>query len=371
MLVDLSLTTIMTANFSTSQEADNLSQQMKSRLGLSTNYQIARLALGRSLSVKQFPDAPNSKSSKSIEGHLLFGKEEELSLLWIGFIITHFKCYGKPTQIDKATHQIDLSAFQELVHRHWHRGIKLLDDDWKEAKSDYEQFIQLLTTRRPKEPAQQSRGINPVFEERETTGLSLEEPIEYVKTPYESVNYNLFVKTSEVCQTSAVCLAKNPVFLDTETTGFSKHDQIVEIAIIDHEGTVLMDTLIKPTVPISYHAIQVHGINEHKVKNAPSFADIWPTLLEILNNRPVVIYNQSFDLRMIRQSQQAHGITAMEPPQVYCAMEMYTAFRGKAKLEVAAEQCGIPVPTNRHRAAADAELMRQLVRYMANFNYKD
>ncbi len=370
MLVDLSLTTIMTANFSTSQEADSLSQQMKSRLGLSTNYQIARLALGRSLSVKQFPDAPNSKSSKSIEGHLLFGKEEELSLLWIGFIITHFKRYGKPTQIDKAT-QIDLSAFQELVHRHWHRGIKLLDDDWKEAKSDYEQFIQLLTTRRPKEYAQQSLGINPVFDERETTGLSLEEPIEYVKTPYESVNDDLFVKTAESCHESAVCLAKNPVFLDTETTGFSKHDQIVEIAIIDHDGTVLMDTLIKPTVPISYHAIQVHGINEHKVKNAPSFADIWPTLLEILNNRPVVIYNQSFDLRMIRQSQQAHGITAMEPPQVYCAMEMYTAFRGKAKLEVAAEQCGIPVPTNRHRAAADAELMRQLVRYMANFNYKD
>jgi len=55
MLVDLSLTTIMTANFSTSQEADSLSQQMKSRLGLSTNYQIARLALGRSLSIKQFP----------------------------------------------------------------------------------------------------------------------------------------------------------------------------------------------------------------------------------------------------------------------------------------------------------------------------
>jgi hypothetical protein len=39
MVVDLSLTTIMTAKFSTSQEADKLSQQMKNRLGLSTNYQ--------------------------------------------------------------------------------------------------------------------------------------------------------------------------------------------------------------------------------------------------------------------------------------------------------------------------------------------
>jgi DNA polymerase III subunit epsilon len=371
MEVDLSLATIMTANFSTSQEADSLSQQMKSRLGLSTNYQIARLALGRSLSIKQFPDAPNSKSSKSIEGHLLFGKEEEFSLLWIGLIITHFKCYGKPTQIDNAP-KIDLSVFQELVHKHWHRGIKRLDDDWKAAKSDYERFIQLLTTRRLKEPAQQSLGINPVFEERETFELGLEAQIEEdVKTRYESINDDLFVKTTDSCHDSAVCLAKNPVFLDTETTGFSKLDQIVEIAIIDHDGTVLMDTLIKPTVPISYRAIQVHGINEHKVKKAPSFADIWPTLLEILNNRPVVIYNQSFDLRMIRQSLKAHGITAMEPPLVYCAMEMYTAFRGKAKLEVAAEQCGIPVPSNRHRAAADAELMRQLVMYMANFSYKD
>jgi S-DNA-T family DNA segregation ATPase FtsK/SpoIIIE len=144
MTVDLSLTTIMTTNFATTQEAESLSQQMKIRLGLSTHYQIARLALGRSLSIKQFPEAPNSKSSKSIEGHLLFGKEEQLSLLWIGLIITHFQHYNQSTANPK-TIQLDLSAFQKLVLRHWHRGIQLLAQDWEDAESDYERFLQKLT----------------------------------------------------------------------------------------------------------------------------------------------------------------------------------------------------------------------------------
>jgi len=142
MTVDLSLTTLMTANFATTQEAESLSQQMKIHLGLSTHYQIARLALGRSLGVQQFPEAPNSKSSKSIEGHLLFGKEEQLSLLWIGLIITHFQHYNSSSTNDN---KLDLSIFQKLVLRHWHRGIQLLAQDWEAAESDYERFLQILT----------------------------------------------------------------------------------------------------------------------------------------------------------------------------------------------------------------------------------
>jgi len=50
------------------------------------------------------------------------------------------------------------------VHRHWHRGIKRLDDDWKEAKSDYERFILLLTTTR-------IRYNNNGFKKKATTGI--------------------------------------------------------------------------------------------------------------------------------------------------------------------------------------------------------
>ncbi|MDM8559992.1 DndE family protein [Candidatus Parabeggiatoa sp. HSG14] len=144
MMADLSLTNVITAHFYTTQEADNLSKKMKSHLGFSTNYQMARLALGRSLQIKSFPDAPDSKS-KPIEGHLLFGKEEELSLLWIGLIITHFKLYNQEVERGKKT-EIDLVIFQELIRRHWHRGVILLNNDWKVAEHDYEKFIHILST---------------------------------------------------------------------------------------------------------------------------------------------------------------------------------------------------------------------------------
>ena len=41
-------------------------------------------------------------------------------------------------------------------------------------------------------------------------------------------------------------IAQNPVYLDTETTGLEKTDEIVEISIVDDSGQVLLDSLVKP-----------------------------------------------------------------------------------------------------------------------------
>lgn len=73
-------------------------------------------------------------------------------------------------------------------------------------------------------------------------------------------------------------LAKNPVFLDTETTGLGCSDEIVELSVIDARGDVLIDTLIKPVQPISPDAEAIHGISNEMVRNAPAFAQVWPSL---------------------------------------------------------------------------------------------
>ncbi len=170
-------------------------------------------------------------------------------------------------------------------------------------------------------------------------------------------------------------LAREALFLDTETTGLGSTDEIVEIAVLDSDGTPLLDTLIKPTVSISIAASTIHGISESDLSNAPSFADMLPRLLDITHNRIIVTYNAEYDIRMLEQSAKAHNMKVELNEDVYCAMHMCAEFFGEwnhyrgeyrwHKLEVAAKRCNIKLPPKIHRARTDAELTRQIVVYIA------
>ena len=76
----------------------------------------------------------------------------------------------------------------------------------------------------------------------------------------------------------------NWVILDTETTGLYDAE-IVQIGIIDLEGKVVFDSLVKPTIPIPPDAIDIHGISNEMVELAPTFPEIYPRLVESLENK--------------------------------------------------------------------------------------
>jgi hypothetical protein len=64
------------------------------------------------------------------------------------------------------------------------------------------------------------------------------------------------------------------LILDTETTGIGQWDRIVEIALIDDQGMVLMNTLVNPEIPIPKEASAIHGITDEMVSAAPTFSEI-------------------------------------------------------------------------------------------------
>lgn len=125
-------------------------------------------------------------------------------------------------------------------------------------------------------------------------------------------------------------LASDALILDTETTGLRSHDQIVQLALIDMAGNVLLDCLIKPTIPISRDASAIHGITDAMVAEAPSFADIWPTLCDIIRDKTVIIYNADYDTRLLAQSSRAHDLprTPITHATFKCAMLPYSAWVG-------------------------------------------
>lgn len=171
-------------------------------------------------------------------------------------------------------------------------------------------------------------------------------------------------------------VALNPVYLDTETTGLDSQAQIVEISILDSDGSPRVDSLVRPTIRIPREATAVHHLTDAQVSGAPTWAQLWPTVEQVLTGRVIAIYNAAYDHRLMQQSHAAHRLRWTWPPTSFaCVMLLYAQYRGEwnarygnyrwHKLEEAGAQCGLTLP-NTHRAQADAQLARAVLHALAS-----
>src|SRR5262249_33437697 len=79
------------------------------------------------------------------------------------------------------------------------------------------------------------------------------------------------------------------VVLDTETADLP--GPICEVAVIDTDGKVLLDTLVNPGVPITSEAHRIHGIGDTDVAGAPNWVQVLRRLLAVTAGRQVLAYN--------------------------------------------------------------------------------
>jgi DNA polymerase-3 subunit epsilon len=172
-------------------------------------------------------------------------------------------------------------------------------------------------------------------------------------------------------------LSYRPLFIDTETTGTTSSDVIIEIGVVDHEGVPVFESLVRPGIPIPPAATAVHGITEEKVAQAPTWKEIWPELAAVLSGRLIGMYNADFDLRLMKQSHSRYWLDwTLEDKYFFCVMKLYAAFYGQAnkrgdgyrlhKLEAAGAQAGIAL-LNSHRAVDDARLTAALFQYITRY----
>ncbi len=170
-------------------------------------------------------------------------------------------------------------------------------------------------------------------------------------------------------------IAQQPLYLDTETTGVDTSAEIVEICILDSEGAVVLDTLIRPQRKIPPEATLIHGISNSMVSDAPAWSELWTQIESILKGRSVGIYNADFDLRMIKQTHLQSGMAWQSlNANAFCIMKLYAEFYGERDryratyrwqtLDDAGHQSKIDLP-NAHRAQADTVLARAVLHHMA------
>jgi DNA polymerase-3 subunit epsilon len=170
-------------------------------------------------------------------------------------------------------------------------------------------------------------------------------------------------------------LTLRPLILDTETTGLGPTAEVVEVAVLEADGLMVFESLVRPRHPIPAEAARVHGINDLMVADASDWTGIWLRLAPLLNQRMIAAYNAAYDVKVIRHTTVSRGLTwSLDTAQFECIMLLYAAFRGEwntsrgsyrwHRLETAARQCGINLP-NSHRAADDARLALAVLKHIA------
>lgn len=170
---------------------------------------------------------------------------------------------------------------------------------------------------------------------------------------------------------------KGFVAYDTETTGLEQEDQVIQWAVCSQDGEILGSGFVKPTVPISAGAFKKHGISIEQLADAPTFAEVWPAIRDLLAGKVVVIYHASFDIGKLWSSAHAHNI---DIPYNFikdvCAMHLFARFYDEVheyfgtytwqKLnEVAIPFLNIQVPGRAHDAEHDAAATAMLIKRLA------
>ena len=111
-------------------------------------------------------------------------------------------------------------------------------------------------------------------------------------------------------------MANHIRWLDLETTGTNPAtDRIVQLAILDEEGTVLFEQIVDPGIPIPAEATAVHGITDADVADEPHFIALAPDVQGLLTyDDPIVAgYNsRRFDVPLVDAELRRAGMAGLD-----------------------------------------------------------
>ena len=156
------------------------------------------------------------------------------------------------------------------------------------------------------------------------------------------------------------------VAFDLETTGLSAQtDVITEIgAVIYRNGEILdrFQSFVNPHRPLSQKIIDLTGITDEMLADAPDIAEILPQFLEFCGDRPLAAHNADFDVSFILAACRQLGID-YEPTYVdtlILAQNLLPDLKNH-KLNIVADALSLP-EFNHHRAVDDGVTVAHMLR---------
>jgi DNA polymerase III epsilon subunit family exonuclease len=155
------------------------------------------------------------------------------------------------------------------------------------------------------------------------------------------------------------------VTFDLETTDKDVEVcEVVEVGAVRVVGGEIVDryhTRVKPYRPITPGATKVHGYSDADVRNAPSFAEVWPAFRAFIGDDVLIAHNgQHFDIPVLRRL--AAGLDGVDSLVFYDTLPLVRSLsRDSAKLEDLALRFGIDAG-RAHHALDDAVTLARVYR---------
>ena len=162
-------------------------------------------------------------------------------------------------------------------------------------------------------------------------------------------------------------LEQHALILDTETTGLDPaRDEIIDIALVELDGTVVLDTLVQCQGAVPAAVTKLYGISKEMLEGQPTFPEMWQQLSPHLT-RPLVIYTAAYDIPMLAYGALRYHIR-MARPVAHCLMAHYAEYQGGPdgsyqRLEIACQKLEIGIGA--HRALSEAQAARQVLLHIA------
>lgn len=171
---------------------------------------------------------------------------------------------------------------------------------------------------------------------------------------------------------------KPVVFVDTETSGLSDNPfaEVLELAVVDIEGAVLIDTKVRPVrldEALNFDAdgvkiaLDINGYDTELWKEAPTFADLVPLVAQVFEHKVIVGHNPHFDRGFILRGlehagvQKAYKMLSRHVIDTTTLAWEHLVPRGLDRLNLDAVCKWLDIPLDRekrHGALADAQACR-------------
>lgn len=140
-------------------------------------------------------------------------------------------------------------------------------------------------------------------------------------------------EVQEVIEWAHSLMQKDFVVLDTETTNLPANGgEVIQIGIAGKNGGVLINSLIKPKGTISPEAEAIHKIGYKMLEDKPTFAEVYPLLMEVMAGKLIVAFNSPFDNAIFNHSCDLYGLAKPDVEWVD-AMIPCAKYRGELRYD--------------------------------------
>lgn len=188
------------------------------------------------------------------------------------------------------------------------------------------------------------------------------------------------MSTLDMQQECQRLLHMQPMYLECKPNSMGPQGEVVELALIDSNGSKLLDELVHPKRDIDPKMTKIHGISNDIAQHALPWAEVWSQTKKLIGGRMVGVFDMDQRLSWMRQSHTTGFLRwDADPAKFFCIQKLHSHYQNDwdrsinnyrlFQLEEAAELVGLPsAPQTFHRRALeDALLARAILLVMAGW----